>query len=251
MARQTTMGRPAERAGLFDRLAGPLAGAVAFMLTLAALFAWDHRPAPATVAPPFEEVAVTLADGTRLSVGRYEITYALWRQCHEEGGCAFLPKPGRKDADGQFPVTDINRLDIDQFIGWINRRSGLGYRLPSLAEWRDFAGIPENENRRKLFDDPRLEWAADYGSGRPRSHKVRPSGHFGLAPSGVADIDGNVWEWTASCVASSTEPARCPADYAGGIDHIAEIPVFLRDAYGGGCSAGVPPANLGFRLVRD
>jgi hypothetical protein len=26
---------------------------------------------------------------------------------------------------------------------------------------------------------------------------------------------------------------------------------FVRDARSGGCSAGVPPTNLGFRLVRD
>jgi hypothetical protein len=26
---------------------------------------------------------------------------------------------------------------------------------------------------------------------------------------------------------------------------------FIRDAMTGGCSAGVPPDNLGFRLVRD
>ena len=27
--------------------------------------------------------------------------------------------------------------------------------------------------------------------------------------------------------------------------------VFVRDAMGGGCSVGVPPDNLGFRLVRE
>jgi hypothetical protein len=26
---------------------------------------------------------------------------------------------------------------------------------------------------------------------------------------------------------------------------------FVRDAGGGGCAVGTPPANLGFRLVRD
>ena len=182
-------------------------------------------------------------------VGRYEITWALWRQCHEAGACDVLPRPGRREADGRFPVTGVNWLDAGQFVAWLNARTHLGYRLPTLDEWREFAGVRPGETKRKLFDDPRLAWAADYGTSRARSRKVKPSGHFGLAQSGVADIDGNVWEWTSTCVAA--DPTHCPAYYAAGEDHIAEIPVFLRDAYGGGCSAGVPPANLGLRLVRD
>ena len=33
--------------------------------------------------------------------------------------------------------------------------------------------------------------------------------------------------------------------------HRAYMTDFVRDARSGGCSAGVPPTNLGFRLVRD
>jgi hypothetical protein len=29
------------------------------------------------------------------------------------------------------------------------------------------------------------------------------------------------------------------------------LSIFVRDPASGGCSAGVPPANIGFRLVRD
>ena len=33
--------------------------------------------------------------------------------------------------------------------------------------------------------------------------------------------------------------------------HRAYVTDFIRDARAGGCAAGVPPSNLGFRLVRE
>lgn len=33
--------------------------------------------------------------------------------------------------------------------------------------------------------------------------------------------------------------------------HRGYVPDFIRDARSGGCAAGIPPANLGFRLVRE
>ena len=218
---------------------------VAFVATYAGLV-YLNTPVR---TPAFEEVAVQLSGGNAVMVGRYEISYALWRQCHEAGVCEHLPKPGRQDGDDLFPVTRINWLDAGQFIVWINTRTGFDYRLPTLGEWREIAGVPAGETRRKRFDDPRLAWAADYGTTKTYSRGVRQSGHYGFTRSGVADISGNVWEWTSTCVAA--DPAHCPAYYAAGEDHMAEIPVFLRDAYGGGCSAGTPPANLGLRLLRD
>lgn len=240
--------RPAGFTGRSNWVAALGMGAAMLLLALASPLVrqvWG----PAEAVPLFPERVVRLASGTTVKVGVHEVTYALWRECHSDDACEFLPKPGRNEADGQFPVTGVSRIDVGQFIAWINTRTGLGYRLPTLAEWREIAGIPEGETRRKLFDDPRLAWAADYGTTRSFSRQVKPSGHYGLARSGVSDIDGNVWEWTATCVAN-IDPDRCPAYFAAG-DHIAEMPIFLRDSYGGGCSTGKPPANLGFRLLRD
>ncbi len=241
-------GRPATFAGHLNGIAAALLGAAALSLGLAAQF-FPHAFDPQVTAVPFEEVAVTLSSGRTVRVGRYEITYAMWRECHLEGACEYLPKPGRRGSDAAFPVTDVNHLDVEQFIAWLNAKTGLGYRLPTLDEWREIAGVEPGTAKRRLFDDPRLDWAADYGATKSQSRKVKPSGHFGLARSNVADIDGNVWEWTASCVTGNPDPARCPAYFAAG-DHIAELPIFLRDAFGGGCTAGTPPSNIGFRLLR-
>lgn len=44
--------------------------------------------------------------------------------------------------------------------------------------------------------------------------------------------------------------ANCGVRIAEG-RHRAYVTDFIRDARAGGCAAGVPPNNLGFRLVRD
>jgi formylglycine-generating enzyme required for sulfatase activity len=174
----------------------------------------------------------------------------MWAQCHAEGGCAHLPKPRNDDPGGNFPVTDVNYLDIGEFIVWINSKFGSAWRLPTLAEWKILAGELGNENKPRLFDDPRLDWAADYLNAKRYPRTVFASGHFGALANGVADLSGSVWEWTSTCAAPEADPDRCPAYIVAG-DHEAEIPIFLRDVYGGGCAAGVPPSHLGFRLVRE
>jgi formylglycine-generating enzyme required for sulfatase activity len=72
-------------------------------------------------------------------------------------------------------------------------------------------------------------------------------------------MGGNVWEWTSTC------HSRTRLDAAGGVlsriescgvrllegRHRMPMSQFVQDARGGGCSMGVPPDNIGFRLVRE
>lgn len=195
-------------------------------------------------------MAVRFSDGRVVKVGRAEVTFALWKECYVEGSCDVLPKRRRKDASGNFPVTGVSRVDVDQFVVWVNRKTRLHYRLPTIGEWREMAGVKAGIGKTKRFDDPRLAWAADYGTGKTYSRKIEASGHFGVAKSGVADLGGNVWEWTATCAVADGDPDRCPAFIAAG-DHEAGLPVFLRDPFGGGCATGTPATHVGFRLVRE
>ena len=76
----------------------------------------------------------------------------------------------------------------------------------------------------------------------------------------VADIAGNIWEWTETCFQNGTLTPdgtgfATRSDYCGVRavqgKHRAFVIDFIRDARSGGCAAGVPPDYLGFRLVRD
>ena len=163
---------------------------------------------------------------------------------------AHHPKPGRKATNGDFPVTGVNRFDVGEYVRWINARDAKAYRLPTADEWSAISNGLSRRKTKKLFDDPRLAWAADYGAMETVSAKVQPSGSFGAASNGVADLAGNVWEWTSTCATPVADDRDCPAYIAAGL-HEAAVSVFIRDPAYGGCALGVPPANIGFGLVED
>jgi formylglycine-generating enzyme required for sulfatase activity len=84
-------------------------------------------------------------------------------------------------------------------------------------------------------------------------------GTFGANRNGLVDLAGNVWEWTDTCFTRNALDERggshvltssCGVRVVEG-RHRAYLADFIRDARGGGCAAGSPPKNLGFRLVRE
>lgn len=198
-------------------------------------------------------VPITLKDGggQTLLVSRYEVTVASWRQCYRDGGCDHMPdSPAGSD---DVPVTAINYIDVGKYLEWANARSRRVLRLPTIAEWRAINPTRAVRAPKLRFTDPRLAWAANYGQKKAPSGPPRPSGSFSVTSSGIADLDGNVWEWTSSCIKSGFESAtenRCPAFVVAG-EHEATVSLFVRDPGSGGCAAGAPPTHLGFRLVSD
>ena len=196
-------------------------------------------------------VPVALEDGRTLWVARHEVAIADWRICAADGGCPDLGIP--PSASGDLPVTGANWFDVEAYLAWANARADGRLRLPAVAEWRIAARSLAHEKPAPRFADPRLAWAADYGTENAPSGPPRPAGSFTTTPEGVSDLDGNVWEWTATCAAMGFDGAnaeRCPAYIAAGA-HEAAVSAFVRDPAAGGCAAGTPPSHLGFRLVSD
>jgi formylglycine-generating enzyme required for sulfatase activity len=197
----------------------------------------------------FPTISIALQTGKAIEISRDEITYALWMECVKSLSCQHTPNASAP-TNGHSPVTDVNPFDIAEFTTWLKQTKHGKWRLPTREEWNDIAStLPKNDTP-KLFNDPRMEWAADYYSRKSYARQIEPSGTFGTLKNGLRDAGGNVWEWTSSCVTNDTDGYMCPAYFVVG-DHEAEIPIFLRDAFSGGCSSGVQPTNLGFRLVRD
>jgi formylglycine-generating enzyme required for sulfatase activity len=202
-----------------------------------------------TVLPEEPLISVAMAGHPTVLVMTREVTRREWRACAEAKACEDLT--GAIPADEpDMPMTGVNRFDADDFVAWRNGHARLHYRLPTSAEWKAFAADLPQAPYAKIFDDPRLAWAADYGAMKKVSGVVRPSGSFGALPNGLSDLDGNVWEWTSTCASDQIDPARCPAFLVEGT-HEAKLSVFVRDPASGGCAAGVPPANVGFRLVAE
>ena len=220
---------------------------VAGLSGLAITSSIDHRQ---DAAPAYETVPVKMPGESVLSVGRFEVSFAQWKACHDDGGCKYLPHPGVTPLPGPLPAIGVNHLDVRQYIAWINRRTGKHYRLPSAVEWQAIAAeIPRTSNP-KLFSDPRLAWAADYGSMPAVDPTMKVAGAFGYTTAGVADLSGNVWEWTATCSSQGFDEAACPAYRIEGA-HETTLSIFIRNPAEGGCAVGAPPAHVGFRLVGE
>ncbi|MEZ5870652.1 MAG: SUMF1/EgtB/PvdO family nonheme iron enzyme [Nitratireductor sp.] len=208
--------------------------------------AWSFRTPS---APPFVEIIMPTQGMQQIAVARDEVTVAQWNECVDDGACRKL-RGGRNSETSRLPVTGINWLDTQAFIAWLNAKTRLNYRLPELVEWRAMdLGMPAREKSLR-FADPRLAWAADYGMQKTYRKRAYIPGHFGRSAIGIRDLRGNVWEWTASCSIPGTSADSCPAFVVAG-DHEANMPVFVTDPASGGCAAGLPPTNLGFRLVRN
>ena len=186
-------------------------------------------------------------DSHSLFVSRYEVTSTSWLRCYSEGGCTH--KITATTLAGLFPATGVNWQDVNQYLKWANDQAGGGLRLPTLAEWRVIDRALVHAKTPPLFTDPRMAWATNYGQEKTIGGPVQRSGSFSTTPDGIGDLDGNVWEWTASCFRSDFG-ILCPAYVAAG-EHEATVSIFVRDPASGGCATGTPPTHLGFRLVAD
>ena len=218
-------------------------------------FAEAVRP---ELVPAVLDETVDASRATRtLHVAKYEVSIAEWDRCAADGGCSFTPRrrPWQND---DHPVTGVSWLDVQQYVRWLSRETGRAYRLPMEREWDFLARDVVEQEVGKLWEDPRLAWAADYANFTKREKKAtEPVGHFGANRHGIHDLDGNVWEWTDSCWrrdgagGGDRTPKSCGGVRTLAGKHKTYQSEFIRQVPLGGCSIGYPPANLGFRVVLD
>ncbi|WP_334193983.1 formylglycine-generating enzyme family protein [Pararhodobacter sp.] len=232
-----------------SRFAAAGLATLAAVITLGAgLFLARPTPLPGPLMAPS---AVILPDGQRLSVQRFEVTIAEWNRCHAEGACSLSVQAPAALDPATTPATGLNYLDAQEYLAWFNRRSGGGYRLPTLAEWQAMAAPVLPDAPDPIFTDPNLRWASAYLLENDAPRRLRAQGAFSTTPEGIADLDGSVWEWTSDCAQGpEVPPDRCAAFHLGG-NHLATLSYLVRDPARGGCATGTPPAHLGLRLVRE
>jgi formylglycine-generating enzyme required for sulfatase activity len=196
-----------------------------------------------------------------LAIMKRQVSAADYQHCVDEAGCRALNLGVKPSADR--PAVQISWHDADAYAAWLSRKTGEHYRLPTDEEWAYAAGSRYQDDGLPVDDsDPSKRWLARYereSERGPADAETRAFGGFGVNENGLLDIGGNVWEWTSTCFVRHvlngagkiiSNSANCGVRVAEG-QHRAYVTDFIRDARAGGCAVGVPPSNLGFRLVRE
>jgi formylglycine-generating enzyme required for sulfatase activity len=146
----------------------------------------------------------------RFAMGRFETTWDEWTACVNAGVCSQGPVDGAGGdlgwGKGRRPVINVDWNDAGVFAGWVNGRTGGGYRRPTEAEW---------EYAARAGTGTAYPWGAavsrdhaNYGAeqccsgvanGADRWVNTAPIGSFRANPWGLFDMHGNVWEWVEDC----------------------------------------------------
>ena len=213
---------------------------------------------------PAEAPLATVQILQPLAIMKQQVSAADYQRCVEDRACVALAPEVIVAADR--PAVQVSWRDADAYARWLSRKTGETYRLPTDEEWAYAAGgrwqddgvpvDPNDPSRRSLARyerESQLKEAADIDSA------PRLIGSFGVNENGLLDLAGNVWEWTNTCFvrkaldeagkATAKSTVNCGVRVVEG-QHRSYVTDFIRDARAGGCAAGVPPSNLGFRLVR-
>jgi formylglycine-generating enzyme required for sulfatase activity len=213
---------------------------------------------------PVDGPLLTIEQPAPLEIMTHQVSAIDYARCVADGDCE--SSEPRRRGEGNVPVTGVSFSDANDYAAWLSRATGETWRLPTIAEWAFAAGSKATDHALGVETDPRdpaERWLAFYEKeaalGDNALSTPEPLGTFGVNEFGVADLAGSVWEWTATCGSRTTLGAggetlrqleSCGVRFLEG-KHRTPMNVFVRDAMGGGCSAGVPPDNLGFRLVRE
>lgn len=200
-----------------------------------------------------------------VEIMRFQVTAADYGRCVTAGACE--PAHPRHRGVGDVPAAGVSFNDAQSYATWLSSQTGRRWRLPTVEEWDFAAGLMAADHGTQSpgsANDPSVLWLAQFdeqakASARDGEAGLRPAGGFGSNQFGVSDMGGNVWEWTSSCNARTTlddvaNPISrievCGVRVLEG-RHRMPMSAFVQDAKGGGCSMGIPPDNLGFRLVRE
>jgi formylglycine-generating enzyme required for sulfatase activity len=94
------------------------------------------------------------------------------------------------------PVVGVTWYGARAYCAWLSAQTGRAYGLPSEVEWEAAA---------RGFEGREYAYGPDFDAARCNTfethiRRTTPAGVFpgGLTPEGIADLSGNVWEWTAT-----------------------------------------------------
>jgi len=223
------------------------------------------RPAHRVTVGPFcvAQFPVTNADYQRFIDDNpdYDVPYSPMRyaQRHNWDRRARTYPRGREE----HPVVLVTWADALAYCDWLREVSGYRCRLPTEAEWEKAAAWDAAAGRARrypwgdAFDEARCNVDA-HGALRLDTTPVGRYGEDGSSPYGVADMAGNVWEWTGSLylpypydAGDGREDLDAEGDRVVRGGAYDEGPLLARSAWRNGVRLDLRMANIGFRVACD
>ena len=138
-------------------------------------------------------------------VSKYEITFDDWNKCIRDGECSGHKPDDKGWGRGKRPVINVSYNDAQNFLKWLNGKTGQNYRLLSEAEWEYVARAGQDAPFGNGYDMSAqfaiFDGKAPYGNGAkgPYLRKTQPVGQYEPNAFGVYDMHGNVYEWVEDC----------------------------------------------------
>jgi formylglycine-generating enzyme required for sulfatase activity len=204
------------------------------------------------------------------AVGKYEVTFEQWDACTADEGCTNAPQD-EKWGRGTRPVINVSwELITQQYIPWINKKTGQTYRLLTEAEWEYAARAGTttafHTGATITTDQANFNGNGTY-AGSPEGiyrKKTVPVGSLNTPNAfGLHDMHGNVMElvedcWHADYNGAPTTGRAWQQSHMGDCSRRVTRgsswdykPASLRSAARGWVKTDYKYEGLGFRLARN
>jgi formylglycine-generating enzyme required for sulfatase activity len=201
-------------------------------------------------------------------LGQNEVTQQEWRTVMGTAPSHF------STCGPRCPVENVTFVDVQRFLEKLNAHAAppasktpaLRYRLPTEAEWEHACRArttgPFSTGENLTAAQANYNGRQPYGSfpAGDFRQKTTPAGAFPLNPWGLADMHGNVWEWTADWYGPYGESAAANIDPHGppsGETRVIRGGSWFFDANSARCALRYTHApqdkgfSLGFRVAAD
>ena len=133
-------------------------------------------------------------------IGKYEVTQAQWKAVMGNDN-----NPSHFKGDN-LPVENVSWVDVQNFIGKLNKQTGKQYRLPTEAEW-EFAARGGSGSKGFKYSGSNtagnVAWYDNNGNGK--THAVGSKSPNEL---GIYDMSGNVFEWCKDWYGTYSDKAQ-------------------------------------------
>jgi formylglycine-generating enzyme required for sulfatase activity len=204
---------------------------------------------------PEHEVTITqpfYLGATKVTVGQFRAFVSATGAATDDA----WQRPEWAQTD-DYPVVNVSWFTAVNFCGWLSRKEGQHYRLPTEAEW-EYACRAGKAGARYCYGDDEADltqyaWTKANSGGKPH-----PVGRLKPNAWGLFDVHGNTWEWCQDRYDEryyKNSPRQDPAGPNGGGERVlrggacAEPPVHCRAARRAHREPSRSHLNWSFRVV--